>query len=174
MSCRAYAGSTAAAEPVEAVGEAGAVREPDGVRARERDHVARGEVALGEHGDEVLDAHVGSRQPARDVAGLGDEAVHPAELDGPVRAGRLPCSCHNHRVKHRRDRDDDGTAFVRAKLNSHADDDVPGSDDEDCQHRRPRRGTSSRPRPWCGLWGRNRRRQGTPCRVRRPCHGTQR
>jgi hypothetical protein len=79
---------------VEAVGEAGAVREPDGVRG----HVARAEVVPGERGGEVLDAHVGSRQPARHVAGLGDEAVQPAELHGPVRAGRLSRRCHNHRV----------------------------------------------------------------------------
>jgi hypothetical protein len=60
------------------------------VRARERDHVQRAEVVLGEHGGEVLDAHVGSRQLARDVAGLGDEPVQPPKLDGPVGAGRLP------------------------------------------------------------------------------------
>jgi hypothetical protein len=70
------------------VGEAGAVREPDGVRARERGHVARGEVVLGEHGDEVLDAHVGSR----DAAGLGDEAVYPAELDGQCQCGLDDCN----------------------------------------------------------------------------------
>jgi hypothetical protein len=79
----------AAGVAVEPVGEEGAVREADGVRAGERHQVGRRQVVLLEHGGELPDVHVLVGQLALDVAGLGDEAVKPAELDAPVGAGRL-------------------------------------------------------------------------------------
>ena len=79
----------AAAVVVQPVEEAGAVREADGVRARERDHVIRGEAAPLKQRGELLDVHLWVGQLALDVAGPGDEAVAPAKLDGPVGAFRL-------------------------------------------------------------------------------------
>ena len=79
----------AAAVVVQPVEEAGAVREADGVRARERDQVIRGEAAPLEQRGELLEVHVWVGQLALDVAGPGDKAVSPAKLDGPVGAFRL-------------------------------------------------------------------------------------
>ncbi|CAL9162967.1 unnamed protein product [Musa hybrid cultivar] len=88
ISALAYAGFSDGSTG-DAVREAAAVGEADGVSTGEGDHVSRGEVVLAEHGGEEVDAEFGAREVAGYSISSRRDPVAPTQLHGEGRTAGL-------------------------------------------------------------------------------------